>query len=486
MKVVFFDSCIIWVPHFETDLEIMEKHLANGDEVYWIDCNADLPFCQPNPANSIKKCKSCIKRKNKGLNILGEKVKRINIKDFSNGNIPLPFVSDITSLKKLKYKNLDVGLATVSSLVSHVRNPNPNLVKHDKIWSNAYKASVLMYDFFTEVFKSNKFDLAYIFNGRYAPERGFYRACIDNDLKFNIHERGRDKDHYMLYKNTSAHSREAFKQRYNDVWINSSLIELEKNRIGEQFFVDRAMGKEQFWISFVNDQKEGALPNNWSSKSLNVTIFLSSEDELLSISDEWKNPIYNSQMEGIKKIINDCPKNINFFLRIHPNLLGVKNKDMREFENLNFSNLTIIPASSHISTYTLLKNSNKVISFGSTVGAEATFWGTPSVLAGVSYYHGLDIAYDAKSHDDVIKLITKNLEPKNKNNAIKYGFYFKSFGEKYINYKALSLYSGTYKGVLIKGDYIYSYAMFYLSKWNIVGKVKRNIKKLKAFFRKSD
>ena len=48
MRVVVFGPYGLWNPHFETDMELAERHLLAGDEVVWFGCDADLETCEPN------------------------------------------------------------------------------------------------------------------------------------------------------------------------------------------------------------------------------------------------------------------------------------------------------------------------------------------------------------------------------------------------------------------------------------------------------
>ncbi len=482
MKIGFFDTCLLWVPHFETDLELMEIHLKKGDEVVWFDCNENLPFCQPNPLHRKKLCKSCIKRKNKGLALYQD---QITIKNWltDNGlNYDIPQVKNIEELKLIKYKDFDIGLATVSSLVSVLREPNPDMEKHAGLWTRAYESSLLTYTNMLNSLSEGNFDKVYIFNGRYAVERAVVRACEKLNIEYTVHERGRDINHYMLYDNSLPHNRKAWLKRMNEAWNDPSVSNEEKERIGKSFFIDRTKGKEEFWISFVHDMKEGYLPENYDENKTNVTIFTSSEDEMISISDEWKNSLYDSQYEGIKRILGDSPEEYQFYLRIHPNMIGINSSDIEKMKSLEYPNLTIIPPDSNVNSYSLIKASDKVITFGSTVGVEASFWETPSILAGVSYYHGTNATYDAKSHQDVIELINTNpLKPKEKTPALMYGYYLKTFGYKFKNYEGVNFYLGKYKGEFLYGNFFDFMLVRIASAVSLLRPIKRLIKRYRPY-----
>ncbi len=68
---------------------------------------------------------------------------------------------------------------------------------------------------------------------------------------------------------------------------------------------------------------------------------------------------------------------------------------------------------SSISTYAMMKHCDRVVSFGSTAGLEAAYWGKPSILAGTSFYRNLGATYNPRTHEDLVALImAERLPPK--------------------------------------------------------------------------
>ena len=94
------------------------------------------------------------------------------------------------------------------------------------------------------------------------------------------------------------------------------------------------------------------------------------------ITDNEKRFIYENQLSGIKKIIKDLKRkeNIYFFIRLHPNF-AKDNLNTNNFLRLEkaYKNLKIIKPLSTIDSYKLAKNSDLVITFGSTIGIESVF-----------------------------------------------------------------------------------------------------------------
>jgi hypothetical protein len=77
----------------------------------------------------------------------------------------------------------------------------------------------------------------------------------------------------------------------------------------------------------------------------------------------------------------------------------------------------------------MLDGAERVLSFGSTVSVEATFWGRPSIGADDSFFDGLDALYEARTEEELVDLLTRPaLPPKNRHAAIAFGYYLDTYG----------------------------------------------------------
>ena len=95
MKIATLCLYPLYEYHFETELEIIQNHLDQGDDVTVLACNGHLSACEANICHQIPICLKCIDRRKQGLRLLSKKVKTI------------PFYYNIQRQKKLsslKYK----------------------------------------------------------------------------------------------------------------------------------------------------------------------------------------------------------------------------------------------------------------------------------------------------------------------------------------------------------------------------------------------
>jgi hypothetical protein len=262
------------------------------------------------------------------------------------------------------------------------------------------------------------------------------------------HERGSDLPYYALFENAMPHDLALAEREIRRAWSEAD-GDPRRLEIAEKFFHDRAGGKTHSWYPLTASQRLGLLPSGWSPEKKNIAIFNSSDDEFAAIGDDYINPVYASQQDALERLIGSLSSgahDIHVYLRIHPNLKGIDNYQTRRLATLKADFLTIIPADDPVSTYTLLKEADKVLTFGSTVGIEAAYWGTPSILAGQTVYRNLGGTYNPRNHEEVMALLRDNLPPKDRTPALMFGYYFSTYGIPFKYYRPLSMTKGEFKG----------------------------------------
>lgn len=459
MKVLIISYFTSWMSHFATDLEIAQRHLDEGDTVEFLACDRGLGFCESNPKGKISKCDRCRLRRAGGISLLSSAVTQHALGDYLPADIrslDAELESRITgteSAESYEYEGHDLGSGALSSAIWKSRDPLCETGQSRQRLLNLTKGALRSYLAVKAFLKAHPdIQKVYVFNGRFGTTRGALRACQDiPGLRVFTHERGPNIKKFSTYENVMPHNRNAWTRATLAAW-EAAGGSPEAVAIGSAFYTDRKSGTNVDWTVFTENQEIGKLPQPWDTGRRNVVIFNSSEDEFVGLGEEWRNPIYGNQSEGLRKIITDAATrypDLMFYLRIHPNLLGVDNRDTRGYQELaasGFSNFVIVAADSDISTYALLDAADLVITFGSTVGVEATFWGKPSILAAHSFYEDLDSVYVARNHTDVMDLIGTAKSPKPRVNAIKYGYYYQTFGDDFRHWVADDFSYGRFLG----------------------------------------
>lgn len=461
MNIAFFTN-YIHTPHFETELELIQKELNQGHTVYHFVCDMHLLSCDYNPGGDLLKCVACKTKRSKGQKLLvnTEKYHEIKISNFQykelNTKPKLEFNS-VAELRKYKIDNFEIGDASLSSLVSIVRDPNPDLLYYKELLVKIILSADYCYKFFHEALSKNNIDIFYNFNGRFATNRAALRAAQKLNIYSYIHERGSNFKSYELYQNVLPHEILPFSETVSKAWEVFPDVE-EKIKIAHSFYQNRVVGKEQGWISFIKDQKKGLLPENWDDTVDNIVIFTSSEDEYVSIGEEWDLGVFESQNELILKLMNDprlSEKKI--WVRLHPNMKTMAKKYLEKTYNVLTGSIEVIMPESQINSYDLMNAAQKIITFGSTIGIEATYWGKPSILLGPSFYKAFEATHNPESYEELVTLLLdKDLKSLPQVNTLPYGFHINNFGIPFKVYQPKNLFEGKFNGFDLRKSFDYS------------------------------
>ncbi len=459
-------------PHLETEMEIMERLLAQGNSIYWIICKSDFQNCFNNPEHKKIDCQVCFSRVKSGLNELKNSAENhknlhvikysdfLNIDEFKRKKFPnnLNFSSS-KELKSYKYKTYDSGMATASSLVSFTRDHEPDLTNHKDFIYRGLLTGAYLYETFQLVLDKIKPDLVVLFNGRFIENRPLLRVCQERKIDYATHERGGKIDDFLFRINSIPHSVETISSEMDNLWEKA---ENDRNEIGKTFYTNRIKRVEDAWYSFTKEQKEGRLPDSFKNNEGKkvITIFNSSLDEYEGL--EGFGPFfYENDNDGIKQICESLEKNLDvkLYLRVHPNLKNLDNSQNKYIDEVisKYASIEIIPGYDSVDSYALIHKSDIVIVFNSTVGAEAIFANKKVILLGRAAYENLKSVFIPKSHKELIEILTNDnfkFPESNPEDALKFGYWSETFGIKYKHYKPVNLGKGTYKGKFIKANFI--------------------------------
>jgi hypothetical protein len=361
-------------------------------------------------------------------------------------------LTDIASVKALEFDAFDIGTAVMSSVISHLRTPRPDLKKHRTLILNFFRASLEAYLSMLNHLQNKHIELLYAYNGRLAPMRASIRAAEKLKVNYYTHEIGVDLQKYIIYPNALPHSIRLNQQLIREYW-EATKPEVRASN-GQAFYQAQEGGTLMGGhYDFTKKHEKGLLPDNWNDKKHNIAIFNSSEDEFASIGKEWQGGVYSSQFEGIRKIAQAVQNraDIQVYLRMHPNLMNADKRIIRQFDQLNKANFNIIAPNSSVTTYSLLNASYKVITFSSSVGIEAAYRKKPSIILGRCFYQHLGSTYHPKNHAQNLALIfDQELKAKPITGALMYGHFRYSYGIPYRHYKADTVLKGSFKNQYIE------------------------------------
>lgn len=450
MKVAIYAPYTLWTPHFETDLELAQIHLDRGDDVHLILCDAKGFPCDQNPDMRKSKCLVCQSRAAAGIQRLQAAKGRLFTHsipvdiDNQKGPSASKFTS-LTELLKWKHGDYSAGKAVASTLISVTRDPNPDLSLHQDWVSTALRSSCQVFDSAVRLLSTIGPEKLILFNGRFILHQPVLDAARALKIPFSTHERGANRDLYEEFEGSIPHDLESTKRSILEYW-NQAGGGQDREGVAKSWYTGRRGGQEQSWYSFTTAQKAGKLPKGFDQREINLVIFNSSEDEMATFP-EWRNPIYGNQQTALDRILPDLSdKNLRIWLRVHPNLKGLKNEQTRHLANLRSPNLTVIGAEDNIDTYALIDAATTILTFSSTVGVEAAFWGKSTILAGRAFYEHLECCHRPVDHNEVIRMILDQPRALPNEGAIKYGYWAATYGRPFKYFQAQSLGEGLFKG----------------------------------------
>lgn len=400
----------------------------DSNKVYFLNCSGVNRYCMFNQGGSKFLCKWCSYCTRKIIEKYD--VEYIPLSDFANRTCHDVFgYNNAEELRHIQYRGVQIGLGIMSTYISLTRNMNPKLNNKARHYFDEHlNQNQNFVDSLYDAINKLSPDCIYSYNGRFEENRAVYDIGRILGLKTVMIEDYTNLDDLKKYKtafiNALPHTIVERSRIYKYCWDRYALNEEEKIKLGKSFYHKRRGGERSGDVRiYTAGQKEGSAPM-FDSQKINVAIMNSSEDEYAAVGDEWDNlKMFKTQYDGIVYLLQNSPKNVHYYLRIHPNLMNIRYKYHTQLLELDdrYDNITVISSDSEFSTYTIMEKCDKVVGFGSTMCIEASYWGKPSILLGPAIFYYDNVCYVPKEPKDVIELILKPLEPIWSDNILKFG-----------------------------------------------------------------
>lgn len=357
----------------------------------------------------------------------------IDITDFEYPDFYIPKLSSVDELKIFEYKNYNIGRGVLSDLIVFSRDAYPDVDDYIGQINQSICASIKAYELLCYMLQKYLPKIVLTFNGRQAVPSAISNAADFLNIPIKYYEAGATPERFFLND-----------QKLHDFNYRTFLIkEYWKNaQDGDSKAIEHFEARRNCCLhdyNYAQLQKQGKIPSKIKPKR--ITFFSSSEDEIQcldidAISDKSK--IFVSQRESIEFLINwvKNQSDIELIIRIHPNVANKCKKDQDYWHNLSGENVTLIDAMSTVDSYALMESSDIVITYGSSIGLEATYWGIPSILLMNGYYSGFEAAYEPDTKEELISLLTSDLVALPKKNTFPPAYFIGYHGNytyKYLN-----------------------------------------------------
>lgn len=418
--------------NFSFEVDSIISHSQSNDVTVLV-CDGSVKKCCGNTFGNKLLCFECRRRTasvlSKISNIRIIKQKEVLKKKSDHKSY---YYHSLKDLNKVVYRDFEIGYGVSSYYISLTRNLNPRITpKLKRILDDWLEISMTHADIADSMI-SSEYDCVYVINGRLFDSKPYQEIAFARGKHVILGESCTTIDGRivrMLFDNVRVHSVAGNSDNIRHFWDSSVLSIEERRSIASSFYEKRANAIKTNDKVYISGQKQGVLPDDWDASKINIAIFNSSEDEFAAIGGEFeKNNLFGSQLEGIKFLLENIKDNsIHFYLRIHPNLMNIHYKYHTDLYKLpkQYSNVTVIPGDSPVSSYSLMKSCDRLITFGSTMGVEAAYAGKEAMVMRPCFYYYLDVNYVPKTKEDVLDFVsgkvgyTPSLE-----DALKYSYYY--------------------------------------------------------------
>lgn len=416
------------------EVEVIRKELAAGREVHILHCGEGLPTCSLNPTHNLLGCATCQYRSSHFAVRAGVPPSRHYSLDRSmfpkkfSGNMP----GNLARLMAFEYRGVNIGRGAASSAISILReyDLHPAQEHRELIELELCTAigALLNYEQLLDRLQPER---VFLFNGRHSELFPMVDLCRQRKIWFACEERGANDQKYHLFENNLPHSIKSRRDTMEELWEAADPAHREEQ--AGAWYENKRKGTAKDDRSYIGGQVSGKLPVTWQDRCHNIVVFNSSEDEMKTIS-EWETDLFDHQNDVILSVAEALKgrEDVHLYVRMHPNLAVVDNRQTRELYALRQENVTVIGPEEKVDSYYLSEAADVILTFASTIGIEATYWGTASVLYGRSLYENMGAVYEPKSLAELLETLTQpKLQPKPRENTLLYGYFVNDYGQEF-------------------------------------------------------
>ncbi len=388
----------IWRKHLLIAMARAKELQDQGHRVLMTYCNATNGTCCVNLAGNALTCAVCRSRVRQTAE--------------TNGVTLVPLDTNVVGETTLAEKK-DLAEGVKSAIISEFRqlpeeasgNPILRMIKR-----RYFKTSMGLLTSVKKIVRETKPTRVEVFNGRHACSRFMITASVNASIPFNTLEvTGRGKP--IVFEGHTAHNRIKLQERMKRIPVDFELA--------KKWFERRRNPSAN---KFAKKHSAEFVPPEQGNFKRKITIFLSSQDEFEALGPEWKSPFPNYDVV-IRETCLAYPDYL-FCVRFHPNQASMVTDIRGMFADIEkLPNVIVYYPLDTANTYKLIDWSDLVVTFGSTVTAEACWAGKPAIMLGPSLYDQLELSYNPKCMAEYLPMLSQELSPKPQINAAPIAMY---------------------------------------------------------------
>lgn len=447
MNILVYSNVLSYEMHASQTVEIIRKHLDKKDNVFLLTSYSKFLKCLP---HSRYACKNCREQQNYVVkDIFENQIEGIEIDiDSFKDNFNCPEFKNVDEILNYRFDSMPLGELSISQITDNYRQVVHKVEFLNQEIKPLIRYGLSLYQQTKKIIDIKKIDTVYAWNGRRVAEGPVLYAAKEKNINFYSYISGGNMDTFVIQPTSSSHDLSYAKDRMNRFYKEIFLNEDKRDYYiteSKTFFDYMRYGGGKVWgYVYYNELFDNSIKIKKKNDKKLVTIFTSSYYEFYALGKDFrfKNGKDINHYKNLTKIINSPIINEKYDIRVrwHPNLSTAGSQEAEMINKIiaesSVKTIHYAPLNK-INSYELLELSDVVISFGSTIGAEATYYGKPSILWGVAYYEDTDAVYNVGSIIELENLLNNELKAKPKENAMKFAFHERCRGEfkyKFIKY----------------------------------------------------
>tara|TARA_B100000886_G_scaffold155812_2_gene106099 strand:+ start:4336 stop:5832 length:1497 start_codon:yes stop_codon:yes gene_type:complete len=458
-------------PSLELNLSLSEKiHRKDSRNKHIVFmCNRALKSCSVNILHKKSVCNLCVYKAKEGFRLFKERNPNSQLVNISRKNL-----SDLENEEISNEVKKEILFGVHSTIGSQLRLDDMGLLdrRWKKIEKKMLESSKSLYSYFN-LFMQNKNILNFvIFNGRLSCARPLIQASKQNKINYYLFDAAINGKVPMYSKNEMFHSISFEKRNALKTYLK---FFKESKKLAEDYMNYKLNKIAVSDFSYTKNQRESYLEDSiLTKKKPLISVFTSSDDEYRFIGSDWAKYGIVDQVNSIYTLINSgLQKDYDFIIKMHPNQNNIHKSIKKKYSELS-ENVTVIYPESKSDTYELIRKSEIIINFCSSVGIESNYLRKTVIQIGPSRFREFPAANYVTDAKDAVKLIkskkfkimplrasilwfTYQMKSSFELPAYKYhedGVF--SFGDKFIKapfkYRIMSVYDKLYYNIS-KGDF---------------------------------
>lgn len=307
------------------------------------------------------------------------------------GELPTPSVLYRSGLRELQYRGAPVGRAI---LQVHPDTNTPVTDDHDwpRDWvTESIRSYAWAFDQTEELIRRMRATAVVVFNGRFLHDSAVAAAAEQADLPvLSFDFGGNDTDFDLTIDAT--HDWSALQKRMLRMY--EEWDPAERDELGSSWFEERRQHSDPRNTLFVESQTVGLGIDKPAGTRL-VAYFSSSGDEISELDLDW-NDYFNGQPSALMALADACRKldDTTLLVRTHPHKRHKPTLDVQEWHEAVAAAAPDVHLDefSEVDSYTLMRQADVIVTYGSTTGVEAGYAERPVVVMGPSAYDELGCA----------------------------------------------------------------------------------------------